>query len=159
MRKISNPYIKVKEYCCFGCSPDNKTGLRLEFYEDGDEIYTEWQPTQYLQGYVNVVHGGIQSTLMDEIAAWVVLIKLKTSGVTSRIDVKLKKPVYSNKGKVYLRARLVEVKLRIAQIAVNLFDADNNVCASGDVYYYIYPVDEAIKNLCYPEDYSSFFED
>ncbi|MGD0710115.1 MAG: hypothetical protein ABR968_02965 [Bacteroidales bacterium] len=70
MRKISNPYIKVKEYCCFGCSPDNKTGLRLEFYEDGDEIYTEWQPTQYLQGYVNVVHGGIQSTLMDEIAAY-----------------------------------------------------------------------------------------
>ncbi|MGD0710114.1 MAG: hypothetical protein ABR968_02960 [Bacteroidales bacterium] len=53
----------------------------------------------------------------------------------------------------------MEVKLRIAQIAVNLFDADNNVCASGDVYYYIYPVDEAIKNLCYPEDYSSFFED
>jgi uncharacterized protein (TIGR00369 family) len=158
MRKIINPYTKIKDYCCFGCSPDNHIGLRLEFYEDGEEIYSEWEPSSHLQGYVNVLHGGIQSTLMDEIACWVVLIKLKIAGVTSRIDVKLKKPVYTNKGKIYLRAKLVEVKRRIAQISVKLFDADDNICATGEIYYFTFPLEESVKNLCYPENYSSFFE-
>ena len=83
----------------------------------------------------------------------------KNFGGNSRIDVKLKKPVYTNKGKLYLRAKLIDVKLRIAQVSVKLFDSDNIVCATGDVYYYTYPLEEAIKHLCYPEDYSSFFED
>ena len=127
--------------------------------KNGEEIYTEWEPSPNLQGYVNILHGGIQSTLMDEIACWVVLIKLKTAGVTSRIDVKLKKPVYINKGKIYLRAKLVEVKRRIAQVAVKLFDADNNLCAKGDIFYFTYPLEESIKHLYYPGNYSSFFED
>jgi uncharacterized protein (TIGR00369 family) len=130
----------------------------MEFYEDGDEIYSEWEPKQQFQGYTNVLHGGIQSALIDEIAYWVVLIKLKTGAVTTRLDVQLKKPVYMDKGKIKLRAHLVGVNRMIAHIAVTLFDSDDKLCAKANVYYFTFSLEDSIKNLNFPEDYSSFFE-
>ena len=158
MRKIRNPYINIRDYCCFGCSPDNHDGLNMEFYEDGEEIYSEWQPKHQFQGYTNVLHGGIQSALIDEIAYWVVLIKLKTGAVTARLDVQLKKPVYMNKGKIKLRAHLLEMRRRMAVIDVKLFDSEDNLCAKANVHYFTFTVEDSIKNLNFPENYSSFFE-
>jgi len=158
MRKLRNPYTRIKDYCCFGCSPDNPDGLNMEFYEDGDEIYSEWEPKYNFQGYTNVLHGGIQSALIDEIAYWVVLIKLKTGAVTTRLDVQLRKPVLMDKGKIKLRANLVEVNRKIAHIAVKLFDSEDNLCAKASVHYFTFSVEDSIKNWNFPEDYSSFFE-
>lgn len=158
MRKIKNPYTKIEGYCCFGCSPDNHNGLRMDFFEDGEEIYSEWDPVQHFQGYINVLHGGIQSTLMDEIACWAVLIKLKTGAVTAAMDIRLKRTVHTDKGKIKLRASIAEVNRRIAKVKVNLYDAEDTVCASGIISYYMFPLEESVKNLCYPADYSGFFE-
>ena len=36
MIKLKNPYAEYKEYNCFGCSPTNPSGLKMEFHEDGD---------------------------------------------------------------------------------------------------------------------------
>ena len=38
MKKIKNPWLHKNEYHCFGCCPDNPLGLKMEFYEEGDEI-------------------------------------------------------------------------------------------------------------------------
>ena len=38
MKKIINPWKGLKGYYCFGCSPENPMGVKMEFYEDGDEI-------------------------------------------------------------------------------------------------------------------------
>jgi len=64
-------------YQCFGCAPHNHNGLQMSFAEDGEYVVSEWEPKDYFQGYYNVLHGGIQATLMDEIASWLVQIKLK----------------------------------------------------------------------------------
>ena len=37
-------------------------------------------------GFHDILHGGIQATMMDEIASWVVLVKLDTSGVTYPLE-------------------------------------------------------------------------
>lgn len=44
MRKIKNPWIGVEKYNCYGCCPDNEMGLKMEFYEDGDDIISFWNP-------------------------------------------------------------------------------------------------------------------
>lgn len=159
MRKISNPYLNIPRYNCFGCSPDNHDGLRMEFYEDGDEIISEWEPSFRFHGYLNILHGGIQATLIDEIACWVVLVKLKTGGVTARLDMKLKKPVIADKGKITLRAKLVKVKKSLAEISVNLCGYDGEICATATVWYFIYPAEDAVRSLNYPSDYSDFFKE
>lgn len=80
MKKIINPWKDMEGYNCFGCSPDNEAGVRMEFYEDGDEVVSIWKPRPEYQGWLNTLHGGIQSVLLDEICGWVVFRKLQTGG-------------------------------------------------------------------------------
>ena len=42
----------MEGYNCFGCSPDNEAGVRMEFYEDGDEIVSIWNPRPEYQGWL-----------------------------------------------------------------------------------------------------------
>jgi len=71
MRKIRNPYAETgkTDNQCFGCSPNNPIGLHLEFWEKGEEVIAKWIPRKSLQGFRDVLHGGIQATLLDELAS------------------------------------------------------------------------------------------
>ncbi|MCK4662245.1 MAG: PaaI family thioesterase [Bacteroidales bacterium] len=157
MKKVINPYIKQDNYICFGCSPNNDIGLKLEFFEDGDEIISYWEPKKHFEGYINVLHGGIQTTLLDEIASWVIHLKAKTAGVTSSIDIKFKKPVLISKGKITLKAKIVETNKRLVKIQTFLFDSDNILCSEAEIIYFIYNPDFAKEKLAYP-GYENFFE-
>jgi uncharacterized protein (TIGR00369 family) len=147
---IKNPFHKLEGYNCFGCSPDNEMGLQMHFRLEDDEVLCDWEPGQHLQGWVGVLHGGIQATLMDEIASWYVLVKLQTAGVTSKMEVKLLKPVKMDKAPFRLRARLQEMIRNVAVIHVELFMNDGTLGAEALMYYYTYPPDIARKKLYYP---------
>ena len=41
--------------------------LHLEFYEDGDYIVSTWHPEHNYQGWVDTMHGGILSMLIDNL--------------------------------------------------------------------------------------------
>ena len=150
MRELKNPMNKHEGYQCFGCASHNENGLQMKFYEDGDEIVSIWTPKEHFQGWIDVLHGGIQSTMMDEIASWVVFVKCKTAGVTSRMDIKLKKTVFVNAGNITLRAKLKEMKRNIAVIDVKLYNADDEVCAIAEIQYFTYPIEVAKEMLYYP---------
>ena len=65
MKKIVNPWRGMEGYRCFGCDPHSERGLRMEFYEEGEQIVCRWHPRPEFQGWVNTLHGGIQATLAD----------------------------------------------------------------------------------------------
>ena len=67
MEKLENPWLGLVDegYNCFGCAPGNPCGLKMEFYEDGDDIVCYWTPGDNYQGWLKTLHGGIQATLMD----------------------------------------------------------------------------------------------
>ena len=67
MKKIINPWEGLDGYMCFGCAPNNPLGLHMEFFEDGDDIVAFWKPQGTYQGWLRTLHGGIQTTLMDEL--------------------------------------------------------------------------------------------
>ncbi len=157
-RTITNPFTSIEQYNCFGCSPKNDCGLHMEFYVEGDEVISNWQPRPEFQGYGKVLHGGIISTLMDEIASWYIFSMLKTAGVTYKLEVRYKSPVYTNKGKITLRAKLKESNKRLAEIDVKLYDNDGGLCSEGQIGYFIFPEKWAKEKLYYP-DFDSFFED
>lgn len=60
----------MEGYNCFGCAPNNEAGVKMEFYEDGDEVISIWKPQPQFQGWIDTLHGGIQAVLLDEICAW-----------------------------------------------------------------------------------------
>ncbi|MEE4256113.1 MAG: PaaI family thioesterase [Bacteroidales bacterium] len=157
-RTIINPFTSIPQYNCFGCAPSNEFGLQMEFYDEGEETVCEWQPKQHFQGYGNILHGGIISTMMDEIASWYVFTKLKTAGVTYKLEVNFRSPVYTDKGCITLRAKLKNTSKRKADIDVKLYDNGGELCSEGIVGYFVFPEKWAKEKLYYP-DFDSFFEE
>ncbi|MBC8321555.1 MAG: PaaI family thioesterase [Bacteroidetes bacterium] len=157
MKKILNPYTKIEGYNCFGCSPKNDLGLKMNFFEDGDYLICDWEPNGLLQGYHNVLHGGIQATLMDEIGSWFVQVKIKTAGVTSKMNIRYIHPVSIGDGNIKLRASLLQKRRNLVDVKVELFDTSEKLCANGELTYYTFPIEIAKKKLYYP-DYDEFFE-
>jgi len=150
MKKITNPYAEMPGYNCFGCSPKNEHGLQMRFFEEGDKVVSTWEPRGYLQGFHNVLHGGIQATLMDEIASWLVQVKTNTAGVTSELRVRYKKTVYINNGPILLKAKLKGMRRNLADVEVQLYDNENKLCAEADVTYYTFPPEIAKEKLHFP---------
>lgn len=77
---------------CFVCGPENPMGLKLDFAFDGKTIRTEYVPPKEHQGYMDIVHGGIVSALLDEVMVKVA-IELGKPAVTAQMDIRLKKAV------------------------------------------------------------------
>lgn len=150
MIKLKNPYAEFPGYNCFGCSPHNPIGLKMEFYREEDEIVSTWNPEKDYQGFHDILHGGIQATMMDEIASWVVFVILETAGVTYQLQTKYRKPVKISKGKITLRARLVKQHRKIASMEVKLLDGEGTTCSEGLVDYFILTPEKAEKEMHFP---------
>ena len=135
MEKIKNPWVGLDGYKCFGCAPDNEHGLRLEFFEDGDDVVATWKPEPCYQGWLDTLHGGIQSTLMDELAGWVVFRKLQTAGVTSRLDARFLKSISTNEPFLTIRGRIKERKRAAVFIETEIYDSKGELCTRADIVY------------------------
>lgn len=160
MKKIKNPFSPAGSdtYNCFGCSPANTIGLHLEFWKDENEIVAIWQPQKAFEGWADVLHGGIQATLMDEAAAWLVFVSLKTSGVTTELNSKYLKPVYISKGQIKIRATLLSKEKRVAKIKCTLEDGSGALCATSEATYFCFPENVARAKYNYP-GIDAFFEE
>ena len=143
MKRILNPWADEPTYHCYGCDPNNEAGLKMEFFEDGDDVVSHWHPRTEFEGWRNTLHGGIQSALIDEIASWVVFRKFQTSGVTSRLEVQYKKPVAIDQGHITLRARVVRQRRQVIDIEVELFNAAGELCSQGLCIYFLMPKERA----------------
>ncbi|TLX72370.1 PaaI family thioesterase [Labilibacter sediminis] len=152
MKKIVNPFVHSKDhnYECFGCSPLNSIGLQMEFWDTGDEIVSKWTPQKHLEGYMNVLHGGIQATILDEIASWTVYTKCETAGVTSNLDIKYKNPLYIDKGEITVRGKVQSLNKRLAFIQVSIENSEGKICAEGVVTYFLFSKELAKAKYQYP---------
>ena len=137
MRKIINPWIGKDRYDCFGCSPNNPIGLHMDFYEDGDDIVSFWHPQQHYQGWIDTMHGGILSTLIDETCGWVVSRKKQCSGFTTQLNLKFRKSVSSKDPKLTIRANIIEQRRNMLFIHAILTNNAGELCVEGDVTYFL----------------------
>ncbi len=142
---------------CFGCSPGNIHGLRLEFYTDEQSVYTETIVPAHLCGYDDLVHGGIVSTILDEVMSWTAIAMLKTFILTKSMTVDFLKPVYVGKT---LRAKgdvIEKVSDREAVISAELYDAEGRLCARSRGTFALISFDYAKrKGMIREEDISSY---
>lgn len=92
-REIPSPYLDQQ---CFFCGERNPSGLHLKFYLDAEEgvVSTEYTASAPFRGLGEVLHGGIQCGLFDEIMGWASHTLTGQIGVTSDFAVKFLKPVY-----------------------------------------------------------------
>lgn len=84
---------KLQGYSCFACGTANPIGLNLSFYRQGDSICSDITLGKNYEGWENMAHGGIVSTVLDEIMSWSMIYFKRTFFVTRRISIKYLKPV------------------------------------------------------------------
>lgn len=150
MKKIINPWLGIDGYYCFGCAPDNEAGVKMEFYEDGDEIVSIWKPEQKYQSWINTLHGGIQAVLLDEICGWVVSRKLQTTGVTSKMETRYLKPVSTKDEYLVLRASIKEQRRNIVMIEASLYNSQQVLCSQAVCTYFTMSSEKAKEQMHFP---------
>lgn len=147
MKKIMNPWQGFPGYKCFGCAPDNAAGAHMEFYEDGEEVVSIWKPRPEYQGWIDTLHGGIQAVLLDEICAWVILRKLQTTGVTSKMETRYRKAVCTCDSHVVLRASIREVKRNLVLVDAKLYNEAGEVCTESVCTYFTFSQEKAREEM------------
>ncbi|MBI9067417.1 MAG: PaaI family thioesterase [Salinivirgaceae bacterium] len=150
MKKIINPWKDKDIFSCFGCSEKNKFGLHLEFFDNGEGIECTWLPNKEYEGYINTLHGGIQSTLHDEIASWVIYTKGATAGVTTELNVKFLKGVLVDEGEIKITGQLIEKDKKYMTIHTKLFNSKDELCSEAKVVYRVFSPQVAMAKMHYP---------
>ena len=79
---------------CFGCSPINPSGLQMKFYTNDVSVFSEVRVPKHLCGWNNLIHGGVLSTILDEIMSWAAIYLLKRITLTKSMTIDFLKPVY-----------------------------------------------------------------
>ena len=97
MIRKTEDYIQLPnrgDHNCFGCSPANTSGLRMTFYTNKAAVYSKITVPDHLCGWNDLVHGGVLTTIMDEIMSWAAIYLLKRVTMTKSISIDFLKPVY-----------------------------------------------------------------
>jgi acyl-coenzyme A thioesterase PaaI-like protein len=137
-------------YHCFGCSSNNRKGLKLMFFRHYQTVFARWEPDPDLQGYFDTLHGGIQATMLDEASAWWVYLIAGTAGFTSRLSIRYHRNAKIADSPLFVRAIAKERRRNLVMLEATLFSAEGERYASGDVQFFTYPLKDALENMRYP---------
>jgi uncharacterized protein (TIGR00369 family) len=65
----------------------------MRFFTDGSAVYSRVKVPEHLCGWSNIVHGGVLTTILDEVMSWSAITLLKRIALTRGITVEFIKPV------------------------------------------------------------------
>jgi len=123
---------------CFGCSPANPSGLQMKFYTQDSSVFSRLTVPDHLCGWDRLVHGGVISTILDEIMSWTGIYLLKQITMTKSMTVDFIKPVYISselkaEGKV-----LEKIGRHEALLEGSLYNAEETLCARSKANFVIF---------------------
>lgn len=119
-------------HMCFGAGPANDKGLRMEFYADDERVYSETSVPFHMNSWQGLVHGGIVSTILDEIMFYTAVCFFKCIALTKEVTVRLHKPARFDQMPF---TAVGEIQSRIddtnATILGRLFNDGGELCAES----------------------------
>lgn len=120
---------------CFVCGRLNPIGLRLNFSYFDNKISADFIPLKKYQGYKDIVHGGIISSILDE-----AMIHAAIAGgkhvLTAEISVRFKSPLFVNE-KAVVEAEIIKSGKRLIEAAASLKKSDSQIIAEACGKLYI----------------------
>jgi len=114
---------------CFVCGGKNPSGLQLTFSLKEGKVFAEFIPQKIHQGYKDIVHGGIISTLLDEAMVKVALLQ-GIPAMTAEFAVRFKNPLMVGE-KAIIEAALVKINKRIIETSGKMKKEDGTLIAEG----------------------------
>jgi len=116
---------------CFVCGRKNREGLQVSFelLESEKKIRASFIPQKKHQGYTNIVHGGIISTLLDE-AMVNLAYRLGFQVVTAQLEVRFRKPAWVGEP-LLIEAEIMGTFKRIIQARAFALNKEGVMVASS----------------------------
>ncbi len=118
---------------CFVCGLDNDYGLKLSFYqEESGAVVVDYVVPDHYQGYPGVVHGGIVTTLMDEVIGRVLMTEDPIRFMfTAKLTTRYRRPVPTGKP-IRIVGRVIKDRGRMAEAKAELFGPDGELLAEAE---------------------------
>ena len=142
------PLPRVDNSFCFGCGPANASGLQMNFYSDGNSVVSHVVVPEHLCGWRNVVHGGILSTILDEIMGWSAIYLLKKVVLTKSMTVDFFKPTLVNQA-LFVEGRVVDrPDDRHVLVEAAIHNPDNEISARATGLFRLFALkDPMVRKL------------
>ncbi len=150
MNATKTPIPIFEGHDCFACGTNNPIGLKLNFYRQGNSICSDVVLSRNHVGWQEMAHGGIISTLLDEVMSWTVIYFKKAFSVTRKIQVRYLRPVPVEVPVTVKGAITSDGTSRSCQAEALLFDSEGNTLAKGEGEFVILSED---KLAALPEEF------
>jgi len=157
-RRKLKPIANLDDQTCFGCGSSNPIGLKMEFFTDKQNVFSFVSVPSEMTGWDETVHGGILTTIIDEVMGWTVIHLLKKIGVTRSITVEFLKPVIAAEHLTVVGSLLEERSERSIEISGDIYNSKDQLCARGVGTFSIMKPKTAVRLGVIGEDYMARFE-
>ena len=116
---------------CFGCSRYNLQGLHLRFWLSEKGCFTRCNIPEHLCGIDGLVHGGIITMLLEEVAQWSIIAHLGRFGITREISVRYLRHVPTNSD-IAVEAQIIKKDEKYVVLHSTVNNSDGVLLVEGD---------------------------
>jgi uncharacterized protein (TIGR00369 family) len=108
---------------------ENPAGLHLSFRIREGKVFTEFVPEKIHQGYKDVVHGGLISTILDEAMVKAALAQ-GILAVTAEMTIRFRKSLLTGQ-KTIVEATMVKTNRKVIEASAVIRKTDSTVIAEA----------------------------
>jgi len=129
---------------CFCCGTENNRGLHMDFYSSGKYLLSTLTIPGEMRGWDTIVHGGILSTIMDEIMAWTAIFFTEKITFTKQMQTSFIHPIQINSS-IKLISWIESNNGKEAKIKAEIYDSNGKLSTEGLGTYVLFSEKLATK--------------
>jgi len=144
---------------CFGCSPVNPSGLQMKFSWNGRIMCSELVVPQHLSGWNRLIHGGVASTILDEVMSWAAIYTTRQMVMTKTMNTTFIKTIQIGE-RIVAQGFVKEMNGKHGLVAcAEIRNNASEVCVSATANFAVFSQKVAKRlGIVHPDTPDPFFE-
>ncbi len=120
---------------CFGCGPANSSGLQMKFRADEETVTSDLIVPVSLCGWNKLVHGGVISTILDEVMSWAAMFFVKSMVMTKSMKIDFIKPIQIDSS-IHAEGKVLEIiNKHEVRMEGKIFNNKGMLCAHSEAMF------------------------
>ncbi len=136
---MKNIKLERNDYA-FASGLKNEHGLKMVFDEVNGEIVSKLKIKKHMEGWKNITHGGIISTILDEAMGRRVLTKFQRLSLTKELTIKFVRTIPIEE-EITVKAKIKSENKETNKVKTEaiIYDKQEKICAKGYATFKVFP--------------------